>query len=286
MRDNTTTSRTTGSWQRHEQQPFGIRLTAPEAAELSELPGQFLLELLREHRLVVLSGLGTTVTIPELEDLARTLGMPRMQPDRTGDEAVVIDITPRPDPESSDDWSGFMPIHWDGMHSGAAPALQIFHCVQAIGDPADGGSTLFCDTTKLLADATPTTRAFWETLNFTYAHPFRDQLFTNTVPLVVPHPSTGAPTLRFSEPVPADANVPNPPTVHLAEAPADADEKRVINQIRSTVYDPRYMYAHRWTPGDILIYDNHALLHTREVYPAHMPRQLRCASLDLAVQAN
>jgi L-tyrosine isonitrile desaturase/decarboxylase len=41
------------------------------------------------------------------------------------------------------------------------------------------------------------------------------------------------------------------------------------------IYNPRYCYEHAWEQGDILIADNHALIHGRHALTRDCPRHLR-----------
>ncbi|MET9251122.1 TauD/TfdA family dioxygenase [Nonomuraea sp. NPDC003709] len=254
------------------QEPFGARLLGGGDARLAGLPPERLLDLVAEHHLVVLRGFTGAATDEEFEEFAGGLGEPVAW---NGSRTFYVEAHAEPEDHLFE--TGFMPIHWDGlyMNAGSAPDLQIFQCLRAT-DPAVGGATLFCDTTLVLAGADPETRALWEGLTFRYERPTAGGgVVTREVPLVVPHPRLGHPTLRFSEPVPEDVVIINPTTTTLPRPPAGHDAARIIEGIRRALYDPRHMYAHRWQAGDVVIADNQTLLHTREPYPPGAPRKLR-----------
>src|ERR1051325_162615 len=67
---------------------------------------------------------------------------------------------------------------------------------------ASGGETLFCDTLRLLARATPAERELWRRMAITYT---TEKIVhyggTFTSPLITRHPDTGEEVLRFAEPV-------------------------------------------------------------------------------------
>ena len=42
----------------------------------------------------------------------------------------------------------------------------------------------------------------------------------------------------------------------------DAGGRDAISQIIELASQPEYVYRHRWTPGELLIWDNHAMLHS------------------------
>jgi len=47
---------------------------------------------------------------------------------------------------------------------------------------------------------------------------------------------------------------------------------------------PDFVYSHRWTPGDVLIWDQRAVLHRGTPWPADQARRLTsiCASMTAA----
>jgi hypothetical protein len=92
-----------------------------------------------------------------------------------------------------------------------------------------------------------------------------------TFPLVARHPSTGETSLRFAEPVETDLNRMwlelhgLPPGEHAA----------FLRDLRERLYDPAVCLAHTWKPGDVVMTDNHALLHGRRAYTDPGRRHLR-----------
>jgi alpha-ketoglutarate-dependent taurine dioxygenase len=163
-----------------------------------------------------------------------------------------------------------VPFHWDGAFVGRIPHYILFLCADAPPEDA-GGETLFCDTRRLLANAPPETRARWAQVRITYsteriAH--YGGRFTS--PLIAPHPVTGEETLRFAEPV-VDLN-----PVHLEiEGIPGPDQRRLLAELSSRLRDPELCLAHRWCPGDLVIADNHALLHGRNAFRPGAARHLR-----------
>ena len=49
--------------------------------------------------------------------------------------------------------------------------------------------------------------------------------------------------------------------------------------IGHALYAPDNVYTHRWQPDDLLIWDNHALQHARDV-PGESPRTLRRVAIS------
>jgi taurine dioxygenase len=74
-------------------------------------------------------------------------------------------------------------------------------------------------------------------------------------PLVRTHPVTGAKSLYLC-----------PAVISHVES-MDADEGRaLIEELTAHVSQPRYVYAHKWQKGDLVIWDNRAVLHTASLF--------------------
>ncbi|WP_051467824.1 TauD/TfdA family dioxygenase [Actinomadura oligospora] len=258
---------TPAGWGTERQSPFGVRFLAGPTAVLADLEPRAVLDLIAVEHLLILRGLPASLSVEEFEAFGCGLGEPILWSDRP-----AFDVQAHPEPEDHLFESGFMPMHFDGIYSDDhTPDLQIFHCVQAV-DPALGGATLFCDTTLVLADAAPETRALWGDLIVHYERPIAGHTVTRDLPLITRHPHHGHHTIRYSEPVPAGVTIINPPRVTL---PDGHHAETITADLHEAIHDPRHLYTHHWQPGDIAIADNRTLLHTRQPYPADAPRLLR-----------
>ncbi|MFC5184564.1 FAD-dependent oxidoreductase [Actinomadura harenae] len=256
-------------WRQHRLTPFGVRLSPAGQADLDELPPERLKSLLLREHLLLLRGFTGGSTVDKFEAFARRLG-----PLVVWGDAPIASVVAKAEPDDHVHDTGFMPLHWDGVYKPDTPDIQMFQCLKAVGTAASGGATLFSDTTRVIAGAAPGTLDLWRALTFRYERPLGGEMLSRSCPLVVEHPHTGEPTLRFTEPVPDGVHILNPPNLTLERAPSGCDSAEAIQQIRDALYDPRYMYAHRWRVGDIVLADNRALLHTREPYPPGTERHL------------
>lgn len=54
---------------------------------------------------------------------------------------------------------------------------------------------------------------------------------------------------------------------------------QVIEQLRAHLEQPRFRYTHRWSVGDVVYWDNQAVLHARTAFPAQQRRVLKRISL-------
>ncbi|EQM70823.1 TauD/TfdA family dioxygenase [Pseudomonas tohonis] len=56
--------------------------------------------------------------------------------------------------------------------------------------------------------------------------------------------------------------------------------KALIGRLREHLENPRFHYAHAWQPGDIVWWDNQAVLHARNGFPATEKRRMKRISLS------
>lgn len=61
----------------------------------------------------------------------------------------------------------------------------------------------------------------------------------------------------------------------------DAAGMAFVDALMEACTQPKYVYAHHWTPGDVLIWDQRAVLHRGTPWPSDQPRRLSsiCASV-------
>lgn len=83
-------------------------------------------------------------------------------------------------------------------------------------------------------------------------------------PLVRTHPLAGEKALYFS------LNH----TARIDGMPED-ESLDLIDQLRAHATEPRFVYAHRWQVGDLVLWDNAATMHRRDPFPDHFPRLMR-----------
>ncbi len=257
-----------GSWFLVPITPFGLEVR-PLAGGDRRLPGSADLKAwLAAHRVVLLRG------FPPPDDagflaFGQTLGEILEWQFGAVNELRVQDA-----PKNYLYTDHAVPFHWDGAFVGRIPHAILFHCVAA-PPPGGGGETLFCDTLRLLEHTAPRRRAAWEGVSITYT---TDKLAhyggSFTSPLVVPHPVTGTPTLRFAEPV-ADLN---PVFLEITGIPA-GEQPAFLAEMAALLRHPTWSYAHSWETNDLLIADNWTLLHGRNAFHRPGGRHLRRINL-------
>jgi alpha-ketoglutarate-dependent taurine dioxygenase len=163
-----------------------------------------------------------------------------------------------------------VPFHWDGAFH-QSPYLLIFHCVAAPANNA-GGETLFTDSEKLLRHLSLEELNLLQSIKLRYR---TDKLVHYggeiEVSPIQHHPYTRRETLRFAEPVETKLN---PVSLKLEGADARSCH-RLQKALTRKLYDPMFCYSHQWQNNDLLIADNHALLHGRLAFLKQSQRLIR-----------
>ncbi|WKX73085.1 TauD/TfdA family dioxygenase [Streptomyces sp. XD-27] len=268
----TTTSQDTGRISGHPHrlmEPFGIRVDAGRpGAPLAELPVAALRELARRHHLLLLRGFGGPASAAELTAYCEGWGEIGMWP-----FGAVLELVEHEDPADHIFDHRYVPLHWDGMYRSQVPEFQIFHCVAAPGT-GDGGRTTFTQTAAVLREADPADRARWERVTGRYRRAMEFYDSEAVSPVVTRHPDRGFPVIRYNEPVPPGTPFLNHPDLEFTGLPA-AELAEFHRSLQAALHAPRHLYAHTWHSGDLVIADNHTLLHGREEFTSRAPRHLR-----------
>ncbi len=147
----------------------------------------------------------------------------------------------------------------------------------AIEVPTQGAPTKFADAAGVLTRVEPQQRAQLDQLHvvnvFDFGRPDDVRMREADLapgspvvrrPLVERHPRTGVPVLTACE----------MQTDRVAELDAGASEA-LLDELYGLLYAPDHVYAHHWRPGDLLVWDNVALQHGRDDFPATEARTMR-----------
>ncbi|PYH88061.1 Clavaminate synthase-like protein [Aspergillus ellipticus CBS 707.79] len=176
-----------------------------------------------------------------------------------------------------------MPMHFDGMFrfehkvdpkTGETvrvqniPRYQFFTCRATA--PEDDGYTLFANSRLFFRhlplpwSAERLQQATWSMEN----DGFWDAKVYN-LPLVIAHPVSGLPCLRWHQPWGAQQTKFSTCDVTIHNANAG-----LIPQIDDLTYDYRVCKRFAWHVGDVLVSDNISMLHTRTAYTSDCDREL------------
>jgi alpha-ketoglutarate-dependent taurine dioxygenase/1,4-dihydroxy-2-naphthoate octaprenyltransferase len=238
------------------QTPFGLLVRAAQPGQtIAGIPAAQIMDWVRAHRLLVFRGF-------ELFDktqfalYAQQLGEPLQWAFGAINELVV-----KPGAKNYLYTPSAVPLHWDGAFIGRIPYLIFFQCLKA-PRAEDRGGTTFADTSRTLARATADQHQRWEQATLRYS---TEKIVhyggTITQRLVQAHPVTGEATLRFAEPV----HDLNPVRVEVLGATPEA-QADLIAELQAALYAPEVFYTHTWHDHDIVLADNHVLLHGRDAF--------------------
>lgn len=140
--------------------------------------------------------------------------------------------------------------------------------------PAEGGDTLFADATAAWRTLEPAMQRRVEGLYAVHSletlrqwgllhNPERGQDVDNQAaafppvrqPLVRTHPATGAKSLYVC-----------PAVISHIEGMGAGESAALIETLIMHVTQARFVYAHRWRKGDLVMWDNRAVLHTASLF--------------------
>ncbi|KAL4945553.1 hypothetical protein BDV06DRAFT_26603 [Aspergillus oleicola] len=176
-----------------------------------------------------------------------------------------------------------MPMHFDGMFrfkheidpvTGEEarvqdiPRYQFFTCQAAAAE--DDGYTLFASSRlffRYLPEPWSTERlqkVTWSMEN----DGFWDAKVYN-LPLVIKHPDTGLPSVRWHQPWGSKDT-----KFSTCEVTIDNDDVSLIDQVDNLTYDYRVCRRFSWKVGDALVSDNISMLHTRTAFESDCNREL------------
>jgi len=182
-----------------------------------------------------------------------------------------------------------MPMHFDGIfkfeervdeESGemskviAPPAYQFFAAIETA--PEGTGYTLFASSRLLLQHLpAPYSVADLEGMRWDMETKGYYELKLEDLPLVVRHPVTGEPCIRWHETWDESKTKFSTAKVTFRNGKQEVDEV-----VRKLVYDYRVCVRFEWVRGDWLMSDNFAMLHTRTGYRSECGRELWRIHLD------
>lgn len=238
------------------QAPFGLLVRAHAPGQtIAGISAAQITEWVRAHRILIFRGFGL-FDKTQFALYAQQLGEPLQWP-----FGAINELKVKPDAKNYLYTPSAVPLHWDGAFIGRIPYLIFFQCVKA-PRAEDRGGTTFADTGRALARATAAQRARWATATLRYrTEKIVHYGGTLTQRLTQAHPVTGEATLRFAEPV----HDLNPVSVEVLDA-TPTEQADLIAELQAALYAPEVFYIHAWEDNDIVLADNHVLLHGRDAF--------------------
>lgn len=157
--------------------------------------------------------------------------------------------------------------HTDGTAACHVNAATLLYAVEV---PRDGGDTLFCCSTDAYQRAPDELRRKLENVSLLASfHAHNDPLLETDSDAFIPLTPTEREALppvwhRIVQTHPVTGNK----LFYLNLDPlgfdgiGDAEGRDAIREIIELAAQPEHVYCHRWTPGELIIWDNHAMLHS------------------------
>ncbi|EJD47445.1 hypothetical protein AURDEDRAFT_39961, partial [Auricularia subglabra TFB-10046 SS5] len=259
--------------------PCGVRIEFPHGTPFTTLDIRAVRALSDWNSPVLVRGLEGGTDLEAFLAKGREMG-PIMK--WTFGELLEVKEVPADSPGFNSSLSSeAMPFHYDGVFKvvdgvSTPPHYQMF---VAVTPSAPGiGHTLFASSPRLFEHV----RLSMDELR---AHTWRGETvsFANAklggLPLVVPHPATGAPCFRYHEDW-SRARTRFQEILVRIEGVDEKTDAAMRAEIDRVLYDWRVCLRLSWQRGDVLVNDNILTLHTREEYVSKVGRELWRLHID------
>ena len=252
-------------WEIKKSAPFGALIRAE--GKVQDIPSGFIQACLDTFSLVLIRGVKSP-TREEFLTFCKSYPKAKLLEWETG---PVMEMKVDANAKNYLFSNERVPFHWDGAFF-KVPSILAFHCITPPSTGA-GGETLFCNTSLIWDSATPSQKRTWRKLRLRYVtEKVAHYGGTVEVPLVDTHPKNGRTILRFAEAVESALN---PVTLELFGLANEKQHRAALKELVGLVYNPRFLQEVRWQEGDILLADNHTLIHGRRAFKKSSPRHLR-----------
>jgi alpha-ketoglutarate-dependent taurine dioxygenase len=73
-------------------------------------------------------------------------------------------------------------------------------------------------------------------------------------------------------------------TAHYIEGMDPAEGRMLLNRLREWATQPQFVYIHRWTEGDLLVWDNSGTMHRVDPYPLEENRLMHRTTIEAEEQ--
>ncbi|MCX6117062.1 MAG: TauD/TfdA family dioxygenase [Proteobacteria bacterium] len=251
-------------------EPFGVLLEASDKKlHIRDIDVGQLKELFHEHQLVVLRGFLDFSTSEEFAQYCESWGPISIWP-----FGKVLEVVEHANPTDHIFDHSYVPLHWDGMYRPEVAEYQIFHCVKSpLGH--QGGRTTFSNTRKILEHASQSDLTLWKRVTGEYERKMEFYHSKIVAPVIAKHPTKNYEVIRYCEPTKESSeHFLNHPEIQFQGINVEESDQ-FKTSLAKALYSPKNLYAHQWQAGDLVIADNHTLLHGRESFTTKASRHLR-----------
>jgi len=145
-------------------------------------------------------------------------------------------------------------FHADLVFLHAPGSVSLLYCVET---PAEGGNTFWTNGYAAYDALDPATKAKIEGVKAVYVHrnPAYNPPTPPEHPLVCVHPESGRRTLFIS-----------PSSAERVVGLDEAEGRQLLDDLFAHAIQPRFVWEHKWQPGDLIVWDNRCTMHRRESF--------------------
>ena len=241
-----------------------IRFDATRCAESSDELYQMLVKL-KQYGLVVIDGLADTSSAGEI--FGDLIGFKR-----ESNFGVVFNVISKSEPVNLAYTSVALPLHTDLPNQSMVPSYQFLHCYL---NSVVGGESVFADGFKICAD-------------FALEDPVKFELLKNTAVTWRFHDHNcdirhRRPIINLDSSGNLEMLVFNAHLADVPDMPIDTlyDFYAAYQDLMQRIRDPKYAIHHLLKPGEMVVFDNRRLLHSRTEFDPNIgERHLRGYYID------
>ena len=251
---------------------FGLEISGIDLAnDLTDARFERILEFYYRHSMLLFRG--QSLTPQTLAALCRRLGQPKIETRKQFNFRECPEVSTIGNVTGEDGRPlGFFARGGFGWHTDGTAACHVDAAtlLYAVEVPRDGGDTLFCSSAAAYDRAPAELRRKLEKVSLLASfHAHNDPLLESDPDAFVPltpaeraalppvwhrvvqtHPVTGRRVFYLNlDPLEFDG---------IDEAAG----RDALRQVIDLATQPGYVYRHRWTPGELIVWDNHAILHS------------------------
>ncbi|CAF1512347.1 unnamed protein product [Adineta ricciae] len=259
---------------------FGIAIDLDKQIEVFQLDVTWMKMLLNTFGVVVIRRCKTSLDKESYSRFCEQYGPPVVW-----NFGSLLVLKPVLTPESGHQSRESMPLHFDlcyppeyllktGLYEDYVPQYFMLYCVKAPVENG-GGKTNFVNGRLLLESMDEKEIQHWKTTNISSSTPksyFGGKSFT--YPIVMSHPRTNENILRYLE---TSTTTYQPvENIHSINGDSKAMESfdEFNKEMKEKMRDPKWYLEHTWADDDLVLIENHLLLHGRTAISEETDREL------------
>jgi taurine dioxygenase len=167
---------------------------------------------------------------------------------------------------------GEMQFHSDMCYIPTPPKGTFLYAIEI---PSQGGDTLFLNMYKAYDELSPELKARVEGKTAVNVFLYGSTSREGNKPDFDVHPHASHPLVRVHPDSGRKALYANRLMTWNVEGVPDDESRSVLEALFDHIEQPKFIYAHKWRPGDLILWDNRCTLHARTDFSNQERRLLR-----------